>query len=203
MSVIAIEGVVGVGKTSLMEIMMEKGYAILPEIVEDNPILDKFYYNRKRYAFPLQVYLLNKRFEQILGAENIKNVVMDRSIYGDAIFAKMLNQGRELHDEEYNIFVELLENLLKFIEPPKLLIYLEADTEEAVNRINMRGRSYEKEVEYEYWSTLNKEYREYFNNYNLSPILKINVNQLDFKNNPKDREHVIKLIDDKLREIKE
>lgn len=202
-NLIVIEGVVGVGKTSLMEILMDKGYIMLPEGVEDNPILDKFYYNRERYAFSLQIYLLNKRFEQVLDAERLGDAVMDRSIYGDAIFAKMLNESRELSDEEYNIFIELLNNMLRFVKSPKLLIYLEASTDEAIKRINMRGRNYEKEVEYEYWDKLNEEYSIYFDNYTLSPMLRINVDGLDFKNNPLDREYLISLIDDKLEELEE
>lgn len=202
-NLIVIEGVVGVGKTTLMEIMLEKGYKVLPEPIAENPILDKFYYNRKRYSFPLQVFLLNKRFEQTLLAEDSKNSVMDRSIYGDGIFAKMLNENRELSEEEYNIFKDLLNNLLKVLKPPKLLIYLEANTNEAVKRINMRGRTYEQEVELSYWEKLNKEYRDYFKNYKHSPILKINVNNLDFKNNINDKEYIISLIDNKLNELKE
>lgn len=202
-NLIVIEGVVGVGKTSLMEILMSKGYMMLPEPIADNPILDKFYYNRARYAFTLQIFLLNRRFEQLLDAATIGNAVMDRSIYGDAIFAKMLNENRELSDDEYNIFVELLNNMLKFVKAPKLLIYLEASTDEAIKRINIRGRNYEQEVEYEYWEKLNKEYSTYFDKYNLSPILKINVDGVDFKNNPADREYVISLIDKKLKELEE
>jgi deoxyadenosine/deoxycytidine kinase len=84
-----IEGVVGVGKSSLMNILAEEGYTPFREPVLDNPILDKFYTDRKRYAFPLQVYFLTKRFEHLQTAALIDNAVMDRSIYGDGIFAAM------------------------------------------------------------------------------------------------------------------
>lgn len=199
---IIVEGVVGVGKTTLMELLVSRGHIPFREPVVDNPILDKFYYDRKRYSFPLQIFFLNKRFEHIKKADKVKNAVMDRSIYGDAIFAKLLNFNKEMDDEEYDIYVELLENMLEHVSKPKLVIYLEASTDEAVKRINERGRSYEQEVEHEYWVNLNKEYKEYFDNYDLSPILKINVDGMDFKNNPFDQEYVLKLIDSKLEEIK-
>lgn len=200
---IVIEGVVGSGKTALMEIMIEKGYYPFSNIIEENEILDKFYYNRSKYAFILQVYFLNKRFECIKLAEGMKNVVMDRSIYGDLIFAKILKQNKELTDEEYAVFLELQMNMLQYIKKPKLLIYLDISTEKAIEQISQRGRIYEQEVERDYWSRLNKEYQEYFNNYDLSPILKVNIDNLDFKNNYKDREHIISLIDKKLKEIEE
>jgi len=200
---IVIEGVVGSGKTALMEIMIEKGYYPFSNIIEENEILDKFYYNRSKYAFILQVYFLNKRFEYIKLAEGMKNVVMDRSIYGDLIFAKILKQNKELTNEEYAVLLELQKNMLQYIKKPKLLIYLDISTEKAIEQISQRGRIYEQEVERDYWSRLNKEYQEYFNNYDLSPILKVNIDNLDFKNNYKDREHMISLIDKKLKEIEE
>lgn len=200
---IAIEGVVGVGKTSLMELLVNKGYMPFREPVIDNPILDKFYHNRKRYAFTLQIFFLNKRFEQLRQASKFENVIMDRSIYGDAIFAKLLNKNKELSDTEYEIFDELLNSMLQYVNKPKLLIYLEASTEEAMRRIDMRGRDYEKEVEREYWMQLNDEYNNFFNNYSMSPILKVNVDNLDFKNNTEDKEHILSLIESKLKHIKE
>ncbi len=88
---IVVEGVVGVGKSSLMRILGEMGYTQFEEPVVENPILDKFYYDRSRYSFPLQVFFLNKRFEHIKKAREVTNAVMDRSIYGDAIFARLLH----------------------------------------------------------------------------------------------------------------
>lgn len=200
---IAIEGVVGVGKTSLMEILVSEGYTPFEEPVIDNPILEKFYHNRKRYSFPLQVFFLNRRFEQLREASKLNNVVMDRSIYGDAIFAKLLNENNELSDIEYNIYEELFDNMIQFTKSPKLIVYLEASTDEAIKRINMRGRDYEQEVERDYWENLNHKYNDFFNNYSMSPIIRINVENLDFKNNTKDKEYVVSLIKDKLKDLEE
>lgn len=195
---VVIEGVVGVGKSSLMNILATQGYEAFEEPVVDNPVLDKFYHDRTRYSFPLQVFFLNKRFEHIKQAKDVSRAVMDRSIYGDAIFARMLNLSQEMSDEEFQIYTELLTNMLEHVHKPKLMVYLEISVDEAMRRIQKRGRDYEQIVEREYWEKLNIEYTHYFNEYELSPILKINVDNLDFENNPEDREYVLKLINDKL-----
>lgn len=195
---VVIEGVVGVGKSSLMNILATQGYEAFEEPVVDNPVLDKFYHDRTRYSFPLQVFFLNKRFEHIKQAKDVSRAVMDRSIYGDAIFARMLNLSQEMSDEEFQIYTELLANMLEHVHTPKLMVYLEISVDEAMRRIQKRGRDYEQIVEREYWEKLNAEYTNYFNEYELSPILKINVDNLDFENNAEDRDYVLKLINDKL-----
>ena len=139
---IVIEGVVGVGKSSLMNLLSDEGYLAFEEPVVDNPVLDKFYYDRKRYSFPLQVFFLNKRFEHIKKAAKVDNAVMDRSIYGDAIFARMLNLADEMSDEEFAIYSELLQNMLEHVHRPKLMVYLEIGVDEAMRRIQKRGRDY-------------------------------------------------------------
>ncbi len=198
---IVIEGVVGVGKSSLMNVIAQQGYEPFEEPVVDNPVLDKFYYDRERYSFPLQVFFLNKRFEHIKKAKDVTRAVMDRSIYGDAIFARMLNLSNEMSDEEFQIYTELLQNMLEHVHVPKLMIYLEISVDEAMRRIAKRGRDYEQVVEREYWEKLNTEYRKYFDNYDLSPILTINVDNLDFENNPEDKAYVLGLIDEKLKSL--
>lgn len=195
---IVIEGVVGVGKSSLMNILAKEGYEPFEEPVVDNPILDKFYYDRERYSFPLQVFFLNKRFEHIKQAKDVSRAVMDRSIYGDAIFARLLNLNKEMSDEEFRIYTELLQNMLEHVHAPKLMVYLEISVDEAMNRIAKRGRDYELVVERKYWEDLNEQYQLYFDNYTLSPILKINVDNLDFENNMEDRMYVLKCINEKL-----
>ncbi len=195
---IVIEGVVGVGKSSLMNILANEGYEAFEEPVVDNPILDKFYYDRVRYSFPLQVFFLNKRFEHIKQAKDVSRAVMDRSIYGDAIFARLLNLNEEMSDEEFLIYTELLQNMLEHVHAPKLMVYLEISVDEAMRRIAKRGRDYEQVVERAYWENLNEQYQLYFDNYELSPILKINVDNLDFENNSEDRKYVLDLIKEKL-----
>jgi Deoxynucleoside kinases len=198
---IVIDGVVGAGKSTLMMLLENEGYIPFREPVLENPILEKFYYDRKRYAFALQVYFLNNRFKFIKEAGKIENSIMDRSIYGDAIFPKLLKEVGDMSIEEFDIYCNLLSNLLEHVKPPKLMVYLQISVDEAINRIRKRGRSYEQVVEREYWKTLNYEYEEYFNSYTISPLLKINVDNLDFENIEEDRQYIIDLIKDKLREI--
>ncbi len=200
-NMIVIEGVVGVGKSSLMRHLEKKGYVAFEEPVVDNPILPKFYADRKRYSFPLQIFFLNKRFKHIKMASQIDNSVLDRSIYGDAIFAKMLAKGKDMEEEEYLIYEELLENMLEHVAAPKLMVYLEVSVDEAIRRIKKRGFDYEQGTEREYWETLNSEYREFFNSYSISPILKINVDKIDFQERPEDLDYILKLVEDKLKEI--
>ncbi|TDT52079.1 deoxynucleoside kinase [Fonticella tunisiensis] len=202
-NMLVIDGVVGVGKTTLMKIMEERGYIPFEEPVYNNPILEKFYYDRVRYSFPLQIFFLNKRFKHIKEASLVHNAVMDRSIYGDVIFAKMLQQSGEMSREEFDLYLELFENMIEHCKPPKLMVYLEISVDEAMKRIQKRGREYEKVVEREYWERLNANYREYFDQYSISPILKINVDNIDFENNHDDREYVIGLIENKLRELED
>lgn len=200
---IVIDGVVGVGKTTLMDLVSsELGYQKFLEPVVDNPILDKFYHNRKRYAFTLQIFFLNKRFKMLKDAAKIKaKTVMDRSIYGDLIFAKLLNKNKEMSNAEFDIYTELLANMLDHVDAPKLMIYLKIDTDNAIKRIKNRGRDFEQIVEREYWENLNKEYNEYFENYNLSPLLVIDASKYDMVNNLDDRKYIIKLISDEIAKI--
>lgn len=199
--VIVIDGVVGVGKSTLMNILADMGHTPFSEPVVDNPILEKFYYDRTRWSFSLQIFFLNRRFQYIKEAVAMGNAVMDRSIYGDAIFAKLLNSNGEMNDDEFSLYKELLANMLEHVQAPKLMIYLETSVDHAMEKIKKRGRDYEQVVEREYWERLNAEYIAYFDNYDISPILKINVDNLDFENNPADREYVLGLIEDKLIEI--
>jgi deoxyadenosine/deoxycytidine kinase len=202
MNSIIIDGPVGVGKTSLMEILIKEfGYKPFLEPVTDNPLLDKFYYNRKRYSFPLQIFFLNRRFAILKEAAECEASIMDRSIYGDVIFAKMLCEGEDMEREEYSLYKELLANMLEHVRPPKLMIYLETSVDAEISKIKKRGRDYEQIVEREYWEKLNNEYKEYFEHYNISPILKINTDNLDYVNNEDDRSYIIKLIREKLEEI--
>lgn len=200
---IVIDGVVGVGKSTLMNILAEELKMVkFEEPVVENPILPKFYENRKRYAFPSQVFFLNSRFAHLKEAGKIEDCILDRSIYGDAIFAKMLYKSGDMTSEEFAIYEELLENMIDHIEEPKLMIYLEVSVDEAMRRIKKRGRDFEQKVEREYWESLNQEYKSYFDNYNLSPILKINVDNIDFENNKEDKEKVLSLIKNRLNDLK-
>lgn len=193
---IVIDAVVGAGKTSYMEMLSEEmKIPCFQEPVQENPLLDKFYYDRKRYAFPLQIYFLNRRFEMLKQASEAgEPSLMDRSIYGDMIFAKMLYEKGDMEKDEFILYRDLLNNMLDHVEAPKLMIYLKIDTDSAIERIKKRGRDYEQIVERDYWENLNKEYEDYFSNYNLSPLLVIEAAKYDIVGNLKDREKVLQII---------
>lgn len=193
---IVIDAVVGAGKTSYMEMLSEEmKIPCFQEPVQENPLLDKFYYDRKRYAFPLQIYFLNRRFEMLKQAsESGEPSLMDRSIYGDMIFAKMLYEKGDMEKDEFILYRDLLTNMLDHVEAPKLMIYLKIDTDSAIERIKKRGRDYEQIVERDYWENLNKEYEDYFSNYTLSPLLVIEAAKYDIVGNLKDREKVLQII---------
>lgn len=199
---IVIDAVVGAGKTVYME-MLSKAMNIpcFQEPVDDNPLLDKFYHDRKRYSFPLQIFFLNRRFDMLKKASNLgKPSLMDRSIYGDMIFAKLLFEEGNMDKDEYQLYRELLANMLDHVAAPKLMIYLRIDTDSAIKRIKKRGRDYEQIVEREYWENLNKEYEDYFSEYNLSPLLIIDAAKYDIVENIEDRAKVLQIIQEKIAE---
>lgn len=200
---IVIDAVVGAGKTVYMEMLSkEMKIPCFEEPVQDNPILDRFYHDRKRYSFPLQIFFLNRRFRMLKEAAELgKPTLMDRSIYGDVIFAKLLYEEGNMDKDEYMLYRELLMNMLEHVEAPKLMIYLKIDTDSAIERIRKRGRDYEQIVEREYWETLNWEYESYFAEYNLSPLLVIDAAKYDIVESTKDKEEVLQLIYQKLNQL--
>jgi len=197
--VINIAGVVGVGKSSLCNIFNELGYKVYHEPVFDNELLEKFYYDKEKYAFPLQIFFLNKRFEMYKDSINHPASIMDRSIVEDRIFAKMLRDQGELNDKEYDIYVELFNNMMEHVQPPTLMVYLRIKTENVIERIKHRGRKYELEQSINYWYDLNSNYEVFFNEYSWSKLLVIDVDDIDFVNNPIHKEHIINLIQDNVR----
>jgi deoxyadenosine/deoxycytidine kinase len=188
---INLAGVVGVGKSSLSEYLQVEGFTVFKEPVFDNPLLDKFYYNKQRYSFPLQIFFLNKRFELIKKASHIKNTVLDRSILEDTIFAKMLYDSGDMEKEEFYIYMELFKNMLNHVKPPELMVYLRVSPEEAIRRINKRGRDFEVKNSTEYWYNLSENYESYFKNYSWSPLLTIDVDDIDFVKSTDDRKYII------------
>ena len=191
-----IAGVVGVGKSSLTNLIWNK-WKFVPfrDPVFDNPLLDKFYYDKKRYAFPLQVFFLNKRFEMCKKSLEYGSSVMDRSIIEDTIFAKMLRDSGDMDPYEYQIYRELFNNMMEHVVQPDLMVYLKVQPEEAVRRIRKRGREYEVKNDTDYWYTLSQNYNEFFYDYNWSKLLTIDCDDLDFVNNQNDQDYILDQID--------
>ena len=126
---VAVAGNIGSGKSSLTALLGKQyGWETYYESVEDNPYLSDFYGDMERWSFNLQVYFLSKRFRDHKSiVEGTKSVIQDRSIYEDAeIFAKNLNKIGKMNDRDYQNYVELYKVMMEYLQPPHLLIYLEA-----------------------------------------------------------------------------
>lgn len=162
-NIICIEGVVGAGKTTLGELLAkELSIEFFQEPYIDNPFLDKFYSNKERYSLLSQMYFLNKRIEIIEEASKLNGCIMDRSIYGDYLFAKMHLKNKFMTEDEFSLYHSFWEKLISVRTNPILIIYLETSVENAMRKIKERGREFELGVEKEYWSSLNEEYSSFF-----------------------------------------
>ncbi|MCC5943993.1 MAG: deoxynucleoside kinase [Bernardetiaceae bacterium] len=199
-SLICIDGVVGAGKTTLGDILcQELGFHFFEEPVDNNPLLAKFYHDQQRYSFSMQVYFLNKRFRMLKQASALSETcLMDRSIYGDVIFARLLMLQGKMSAEEFDLYEELLFNMLEHVMRPRLMVYLKIDVDAAISRIQSRGRDFEQQVPREYWELLNQEYEKYFDSYNFSDLLVIDVNDIDVRKPGAARSLVIDKITERL-----
>lgn len=201
-NIICIEGVVGAGKTTLGELLAkELSIEFFQEPYIDNPFLDKFYSNKERYSLPSQMYFLNKRIEIIEEASKLNGCIMDRSIYGDYLFAKMHLKNKFMTEDEFSLYHSFWEKLISVRTNPILIIYLETSVENAMRKIKERGREFELGVEKEYWSSLNEEYSSFFDNYRDSIILKINIDNMDIRDNEEDRKEFFNLVKSKLKQL--
>ncbi len=200
---IVVDGVTGVGKSSLVKIICEELHLKpFSEMFEDeNRLLHKFFYDREKWAFPMQTNFLTNRFKQYQQAMKVGHAVMDRSIYSDRIFARMYLEHGYLNPEEYAVYNNLLNTLLEHVDPPRLLIYLKVNTDEAIRRIHKRGRPDEIEVEREYWNLLNQFYEANYNDFNLAKLLVLEVDKLDYVHISEDREYIMGEIKKTLRSL--
>lgn len=191
---IAIEGVIGVGKTSLAKILSEKlNSRLILEKFEENPFLSDFYADKQRYAFQTQLFFLLSRYKQQL--DFAQTDVFHRSIVTDYIFAKdRLFAYINLDEKELHLYDQLYSVLAKEINKPDLVIYLQADTERLLKNIHMRGRSYEKGMDKNYIESLNQFYNQFFFHYKGTPLLIINTTDIDFVNKKEDLQEIMKYI---------
>ena len=195
---IVIAGNIGAGKTSLTE-LLAKHYKWHPhfEEVENNPYLDDFYRDMKRWSFNLQIFFLRKRFQQIIKIQKTKEtVIQDRSIYEDAyIFAPNLYEMNLMSSRDFENYKELFELISSLIPAPDLLIYLRASVSTLVKQIERRGRIYERNISIEYLKKLNEKYEKWISGYDKGRLLIIDINKLNFIDNKKDFGIVLEKID--------
>lgn len=198
---IAIAGNIGAGKTTLVRKLAHTyQWEAHLEAVEDNPYLADFYYDMSKWAFPLQIYFLNSRFNQVLEIQKSQNtIIQDRTIYEDAfIFAKNLKDSRYLDERDYDTYFDLFKSMSRMIKPPDLMIYLRAGIPKLIEQISRRGRDYESSISIKYLEDLNRNYEEWIENYSEGKLLIIDVNDLDYVNNPEDLGLVLSKIEAEL-----
>ena len=192
---IAIAGNIGVGKTSLAKILSKNyNWKLELESVKKNPYLSDFYEDMEKWSFHLQIYFLNNRFEQNQKILKSKNpVIQDRTIYEDeVIFTKNLYESGFLKKREYNNYLKLFNSIIKYVNPPDLIIYLRNNNiGKLVNNIEKRDRVFEKSIQIQYLKNLHLSYEKWIKNYSLNKILIIDVTELDFIKKREDLEFVV------------
>jgi deoxyguanosine kinase len=200
---IAIEGVIGVGKTTLARKLQDRFDAELQlEVFEENPFLADFYQDRERYAFQTQIFFLLSRYHQQRRSvkdivDNDKNLMTDYTFSKDALFASINLKGDELE-----MYYRVHEALKEKIRPPDLIIFLQADTDVLMKRISLRDRVYERGMDREYIDILNNRYNEFFTHHYQGPdVLSIDTNSINFVDNPEDLDQVENMIWDKLKKV--
>jgi deoxyadenosine/deoxycytidine kinase len=212
LSVLVMAGMIGAGKSTYTEMISRRlGTEAFFESVDYNPILDKFYDNPQKWAFSLQIYFLNTRFRSIKAALTDDNNVLDRSIYEDALFTRVNHLQGNISQEEMDIYNDLLANMMEELEgmpkkAPDLLIYLDGSFETILDHIRKRGREFEQiEDDSEllsYYELLFKNYEQWYQEYDQSPKIKINIDTFDIVNNSGDEEKVMSIIENALLEVR-
>jgi deoxyguanosine kinase len=200
---LAIEGVIGVGKTTLARLLQPLTQSkLLLEVFEENPFLSSFYEDRERYAFQTQIFFLLSRYQQqrrvvpdVLASG--ENLIADYTFEKDALFA-----GINLRGDELDMYYKVHEALAEKIPSPDLIVYLRASTDTLIQRITLRDRAYERNMERAYIHQLNQAYDDFFSDYTQkagyrsSPVLTIETDNLDFVHHP---DH-LKWVDNRVRQ---
>jgi deoxyadenosine/deoxycytidine kinase len=195
---LAVSGNIGSGKTTLTEKLAKHyGWKAEFEAVDDNPYLPDFYEDMKRWAFHLQVYFLNSRFNQLKKIQASSTpTIQDRTIYEDAyIFAANLYKSKLLNERDYANYTNLFHSMISHVNAPDLLIYLKADIPKLVGQIEKRGRTYESAMRIDYLKNLNAHYEEWISNYKEGKLLIIDVNELDFVERAGDFSFIVEKIE--------
>jgi deoxyadenosine/deoxycytidine kinase len=215
MAVIVVGGMIGLGKTTVAELVAkELGSKVFYESVDDNPILPLFYtlpeeeLQRQRLPFLLQLHFLHTRYEAIREALQHPHNVLDRSIYEDWYFAKVNHELGRISDLEMQIYEGLLDSMMKDIEgmpkkAPDLMIYLTASFETVLFRIGMRGRSFEQDEKLiDYYRKLWEGYDDWVHNhYKASDVLIVDMDEIDVVKRPEDAKFVVDQVKKKLDEL--
>ncbi len=191
-SFIAIEGNIGAGKTTLAKkIAADYDGKLILEQFADNPFLPKFYENRERYAFPLEMSFLAERYQQFTTDTSQRDLfksfmVSDYDIFKSLIFAKVT-----LAEEEFKLYRRLFNFMYNEVAKPDVYVYLHQNTERLLENIRKRGRDYEQNIPSEYLDAINKGYLEFIKTHSSLNSLIIDVSELDFVQKPEDYQYII------------
>jgi deoxyadenosine/deoxycytidine kinase len=195
---IAIAGNIGAGKTTLTK-LLSKHYEWEPqfEAMDDNPYITDFYDDMTRWSFNLQIYFLHTRFSSLLQAKNNpKTIIQDRTIYEDAyIFAPNLHAMGLMSTRDFDTYQALFTNIKTSVDAPDLMIYLRSSIGNIVSQIQKRGREYEDSIRLDYLKRLNERYEAWISTYKDGKLLIIDVDDIDFENNPEHLGEIINKID--------
>lgn len=199
---LVVAGNIGVGKSTLVRIMSERlEWEPFYEAVVDNPYIADFYADMPRWAFQSQVFFLTRRLHahhELLMRPGV--VVQDRCVYEDAeIFARNLYLQGRMSERDYATYRDLYDVLKLFLPPPDLVVYLQASVPTLLDRIALRGRDYEKSIAPEYLEQLNALYSGWIENFNLSPVLTVPADRLDFVQYDRDLQLILDKVQQKLR----
>ncbi len=197
---IAIAGNIGCGKTTLTN-MLAKHYGWTPrfESVEYNPYLEDFYADMSRWSFNLQIYFLNKRFQDVVDiSKTNETIIQDRTIYEDArIFAPNLYEQGNMSERDFNNYCDLFDLMMSLVKMPDLLIYIRSSIPNLVAQIQKRGREYEASMRIDYLQGLNDKYEKWISEYK-GKLLIIDGDHVKFADNPEDFRSITDRIDAEL-----
>lgn len=190
---IAIAGNIGVGKSTLTQLLAESfGWQPFYEANAENPYLADFYADMQRWSFHSQVFFLGKRLEhhrQLI--DHPGSVIQDRTVYEDAeIFAHNLYEQGRMSERDYDAYRRLYQAVSAFVPPPNLIIYLQASVTTLLQHINQRGRDYERNISIDYLEQLNSLYNRWIDHWTACPVLRVSMDDIDFYNNPLDLKQI-------------
>ncbi len=198
---IAVAGNIGAGKTTLTE-LLSKHYKWIPnfEDVDHNPYLMDFYEDMPRWSFNLQIFFLNSRLRQLVEIQKgTETVIQDRTIYEDAnIFAPNLHEMGLMSKRDFDNYFHFFQTLKTLVQPPDLLIYLNASVPTLVGQIQKRGREYEENIRLDYLKKLNEYYNKWIAEYKEGPLLVIDVDKNKFGEKDEDLGEIIRKVDAQL-----
>lgn len=199
---IVLAGNIGAGKSTLVDRISENlGWKPYYEPVSENPYLEDFYKNMKKWAFHSQLYFLTDRLRTHKHLQDYNgSIVQDRSVYEDAeIFAKNLFLQGSITPRDFETYQGVYTLFLSFLDPPNLVVFLRASVETLKKRITMRGREFEVSIPDSYLENLNRLYDIWIESFTLCPVLEVDTGEIDIVSRPEDLEFVVSMIQKKLK----